>query len=144
MTDWVAIAISILALGGAIISLLYRRQARTAERTRASEHDALWRLTWDATHVIGTGLNEWTAEYQEEWILNAENIGRGTAFDLTPTTDGETHKARDINPGQKVWLTDEQARRVELRWTTLDRLPQTWRGEVPPMPELPRASTRAI
>ena len=138
MTDWVAIAISIVALIVSIGSIVYsRQQARTAERTRKSEHDAHWRLTWDATHVIGTGLNEFTGEYQEEWVLHAENIGRGTAFDLTATTNGRTRHGRDVKPGEKVWLTDEQAVRVDLQWTTLDRLPQTWRGDVPSMPTLP-------
>jgi len=138
MTDWIAVVISAFALAASAISLGYsRKQAKTAERTCASEHNASWRPTLDIARVIESDLDERTGTYEQKWVLQAENIGRGTAFDLTATVDGVTRHTRDVKQWEKVWLSDEPVRRVELRWTTLDRVPQTWLDEMPPMPELP-------
>jgi len=138
MTDWVAIAISLLAFGVSIFSLVYsRRQAQTAERTRVSEHDPSWRLGWDAMRVVDSDLGV-NGEYDMEWILRAENIGRGTAFDFSAQVDEHTlPHASDVGPGARIWLADAQAEHVVFRWMTRDRKKGTWRGVVPPAPELP-------
>jgi len=117
---WISIVAVAIALGAAWYT---RQQAVTAERARALDHDAAFRVAWSADVVdaeFDKEAGEWRLERDNPHVL-IENIGRGTAFDLTISVAGVEYECFDAPPKWSRRIVEaEPGDRIELRWRSSD------------------------
>ena len=125
--DVAAFCLSLVAVVIALGAAWYtRQQAVTAERARALEHDAAFRVSWQADIIDGY-LDDETGDYSYEFDnphILVENIGKGTAFDLTIAVAGVEQRCFDATPKWSQRLREaEPGDRIVLRWRSSDGAP---------------------
>jgi len=136
--DNLALIISIVAAGIALLAAWYaRQQAVVAERTRALDHDASFRITWARDYDTRLGLDEETGELSYGTpFVRIENIGEGNALDLRSTVNGRVETHRDLQAGWRTSVQASPGERITLTWKARDgkKMKNVLR-KLPPFPQ---------
>jgi hypothetical protein len=134
--------ISIASAVVALLSAAYtRRQARTAERARASEFDPQFRVR----RVRYTAFGPWDEETREygptepgPTVARLEQVGNATARQLRLLLHDEWSMPQDASPGwsSEIGRDDDIPRVVRVRWRSETGNVENRRVRVPPSDEV--------